>query len=224
MSFYGKMPCLGDYLADDADDAFTDPWHAWVLEGLGELETVLREQWREQFLTAPIWRFGLSPGVFGDRAVIGAVAPSVDMVGRAYPLVLYTELKGERPLLELFSSHEKWFEESEDILLAALGDDIDTKVVRQRAATHCAALPECRLQSRSAEKTEGILLVTSCASEGGLGGLLVPLVALPLSYSVWWSAYGHNVEISPGEVERRSALLVTDGPPTPALWRSLVGA
>ena len=44
--------------------------------------------WLEAFLEAPVWRFVLPPGLCGARAAIGLIMPSVDKVGRYFPLTL----------------------------------------------------------------------------------------------------------------------------------------
>ncbi len=51
-------------------------------------ETELGAEWLETYLTSPIWRFALSGGVCGDRACAGIFMPSVDKVGRYFPLTL----------------------------------------------------------------------------------------------------------------------------------------
>lgn len=43
-------------------------------------------------MSAPIWRFTLSPGLAGPAAMLGVLMPSVDRVGRLFPLTLVTTI------------------------------------------------------------------------------------------------------------------------------------
>ena len=45
-------------------------------------------RWLPAFLDAPVWRFALPPGACGDGAALGLLMPSVDRVGRYFPLTL----------------------------------------------------------------------------------------------------------------------------------------
>src|SRR5262249_52036816 len=49
---------------------------------------VLGEAWLPAWLEVAVWRFALSSGICGPGAVIGLWMPSVDRVGRYYPLTL----------------------------------------------------------------------------------------------------------------------------------------
>jgi len=46
----------------------------------------LGEDWLESYLKAPIWRFALMPGALDARPWFGVLMPSVDRVGRQFPL------------------------------------------------------------------------------------------------------------------------------------------
>ena len=44
------------------------------------------------YLTSPAWRFVFAAGACGPVPVIGLMAPSVDRVGRHFPLTIIAEL------------------------------------------------------------------------------------------------------------------------------------
>jgi len=50
--------------------------------------SALDAEWLPAWLEAPVWRFALTPGACGPDAVIGLWMPSVDRVGRYYPLTI----------------------------------------------------------------------------------------------------------------------------------------
>jgi type VI secretion system protein ImpM len=55
---------------------------------LAASRTELGDAWLPAWLEAPIWRFALPPGLCGPDAVLGLWLPSVDRVGRYFPLTL----------------------------------------------------------------------------------------------------------------------------------------
>ena len=86
VGFYGKLPCRGDFLQRRVSQDFVDVWDAWLQESLHETRKRLDEAWLNTYLTGPVWRFGLSAGVCGEHTYIGILVPSVDRVGRYFPL------------------------------------------------------------------------------------------------------------------------------------------
>ena len=49
-------------------------------------------------MMAPIWRFALAPGVAGPLPMLGVMMPSVDRVGRQFPLTLAAPMAEASPL------------------------------------------------------------------------------------------------------------------------------
>ena len=84
--WHGKLPTLGDFATRRLDASFVEPWDAWLSEGIATLRT--QEKWLDAYLASPSWRFLLMPGVIGETAWVGVLMPSVDRVGRYYPLTL----------------------------------------------------------------------------------------------------------------------------------------
>jgi type VI secretion system protein ImpM len=71
-------------------------------------------------LTGPVWRFVLSSGVCGDGAYAGILVPSVDRVGRYFPLTVIAQLqKDDCPLAIACGSHGL-FEAAESLVIDAL--------------------------------------------------------------------------------------------------------
>ena len=52
----------------------------------------LGDRWLDLYLTSPAWRFACAAGVCGPAPVVGLMAPSVDRVGRYFPLALVAEI------------------------------------------------------------------------------------------------------------------------------------
>ncbi|WP_439578928.1 type VI secretion system-associated protein TagF [Elioraea sp.] len=85
---FGKLPEQRDFVRRSLPEGFVAPWDAWLRAGLEESRARLGEAWLAAFLEAPIWRFALAPGVCGARGAAGVLAPSVDAVGRHFPITL----------------------------------------------------------------------------------------------------------------------------------------
>jgi type VI secretion system protein ImpM len=86
IGFCGKLPARGDFVSAGLPRRFVDPWHDWMQRMLAASREALAEAWLEVWLEAPVWRFTLSPGVCGPDGVLGLWMPSVDRVGRYFPL------------------------------------------------------------------------------------------------------------------------------------------
>jgi type VI secretion system protein ImpM len=84
--WYGKLPNLGDFASRRLPDEFIRPWDAWLQEVMLTTRSGLGEAWLDCYLTMPIWRFVLMPGLLGPSGWAGVLMPSVDRVGRQFPL------------------------------------------------------------------------------------------------------------------------------------------
>ena len=88
IGFYGKIPGRGDFVHAGLPRAFVDPWDAWMQRMILASRAVLGEGWLPAWLEAAVWRFALSPGICGSGSALGLWMPSVDSVGRYFPLTL----------------------------------------------------------------------------------------------------------------------------------------
>lgn len=94
--WHGKLPSLGDFASRRLDAAFIEPWDGWLATGLLALREARPDGWLDAYLGSPSWRFLLMPGVLpgtaGTQAWCGVLMPSVDRVGRYFPLTLVLPL------------------------------------------------------------------------------------------------------------------------------------
>jgi len=86
--FYGKLPGEGDFVTRRLPWEFTSAWDDWLQQGMQASRAALGQAWLDLYLSAPIWRFQLAPGVCGPLAWRGLFFASVDRVGRYFPLTL----------------------------------------------------------------------------------------------------------------------------------------
>ncbi|MDB5510573.1 MAG: type secretion-associated protein [Enterovirga sp.] len=117
---YGKLPAKRDFIAIAAPREFLAVWEPWLQGGISASRMKLGPSWQEAFLRAPIWRFWLGADLC-NGAVIGAMMPSVDGVGRYFPLTIFARAdQGERLSPPDLDTHDAWLDGAEDLLLSAL--------------------------------------------------------------------------------------------------------
>jgi len=153
VGFYGKLPSHGDFLRRRVSDAFVDAWDAWLRECLAASRTALGPRWLDVYLTSPAWRFVCAAGACGPAPVIGVAAPSVDQVGRYFPLTLVAELQPDVSLVTA-ASCGRFFEAAEQLVIETLATErVDFErfdqgtLALERALSPIAFPPELVLDS-----------------------------------------------------------------------------
>jgi type VI secretion system protein ImpM len=123
--FYGKLAGRGDFIHRDLPSSFIEPWDAWLSAGIAASRAELGDAWLDAYLVSPLWRFAVAPGLFGSEAVTGVMMPSIDRVGRYFPLCIAHLLHPETDLVSLVGGPDAWFEAAEALLLSSLDADAD---------------------------------------------------------------------------------------------------
>jgi type VI secretion system protein ImpM len=165
IGIYGKLPAKRDFIASGAPRAFLDLWEPWLDSCLAGSRAHLAEAWTDAYMSAPIWRFFLGDGLAGRRT-LGAMMPSVDGVGRTYPLALLWTEERQRIADPCANAQTPWYRMVEPILLGALEPDVEHDMWMARAA----ALSD----------------PGAAAPEAGLRGVAPPSGEAP-DRSVWWT-------------------------------------
>lgn len=123
VGYFGKIPSKGDFLTQLLPRNFTDPWDAWLREVLAHGKSVLGDNWMEYYLTAPLYHYALSSGVCGNQNWLGVMMPSVDSVGRYFPMTICKSFSSSSNPLDLIESEKKWLENAEKLLLFCLDEN-----------------------------------------------------------------------------------------------------
>lgn len=178
--FFGKLPSHGDFVGRRLPPPLRAAWEAWVDAGVERSREVLGETWLDTYLSSPIWRFAASPGCCGERSVAGVMMPSVDRVGRYYPLSVLTPAGAGQSAAQIALGAGAWFERVEALALSCLDDHFDF-------AAFDAALAGTRLLSLG-----GGPAPDPAGSAEGLATALPPLLDRLLAesgvhYSLWWT-------------------------------------
>lgn len=194
---YGKLPARGDFLSRRLDAEFVAGWDEWLQRAIRDSREALAERWLECFLSAPVWRFVLPAGMCSKPGWVGLVVPSVDRVGRYFPLTLAAPLHHESvDLPATLAGALPWLDSLEALALEALAPELDFDAFDQRLAA--AALPA------------GLPAVAAPSDD------TVPLSTAAPTFQVWTLENGDNVTRVLSEPSR--ALRAAS-----ALWLTLGG-
>ncbi len=125
-AWFGKLPGMGDFAQRRLAPHFLERWDLWLQQGLQQLR-LQREDWLSHYLEAPLWYFALGQDLLSERPWIGVIMPSVDAVGRYFPLTLAIELEhtSEGVMQEHMQCMAQWWGRSAQAALAALDADFD---------------------------------------------------------------------------------------------------
>ena len=139
---FGKMPSVGDFFRINAPVGFVRLWDGWLQQVLLSGQQTHGSAFDSNYMSAPIWRFSLPAGLAGPEKLTGVLMPSVDRVGRRFPLTLMVPLATPGPAaLDHFC--DTWlFDQLEVIALAALEDSMTQD--RLSSALAAIAVPDIR--------------------------------------------------------------------------------
>jgi len=148
--WYGKIPATGDFITRRMPPAFSEAWDRWLQSAIAGSRERLGGRWRDTFLSMPIWRFVLSPGMLTPNAWAGIMAPSVDAVGRYFPLALASALpSASLNIFATLTAAESWYDDIETIALSAIApaavpSAIDAAIVQKPFRAEWLRYPEGR--------------------------------------------------------------------------------
>jgi len=221
LGMYGKIPILGDFVSRGLPADFIHAWDAWLQDSISASRQDLGAEWLDIFLTSPIWRFFLSSGVCGENAWAGVLIPSVDRVGRYFPLTLAISMPGKNSFPLMLIQAGEWFEVVENMALSALQDDFDmTRFDEERHHIHFPDIGPYMGRQNNLEKS----LHVDMAAQEDMAQVLADLSSglmdkfMP-EYSVWITTGSKDVRSCLrvyGSLPPASAFstFLTDGPGT----------
>lgn len=133
--FFGKIPSHGDFVSRRLSNDFVSVWDRWLSESVSQSRSQLGDQWLDCYLTSPVWRFAISAGLCGEPAWAGVTIPSVDKVGRYYPMTLGAELSAKYGPIEALESLESWYDLAEELALSCLADKFNLEAFDEQLKT-----------------------------------------------------------------------------------------
>ncbi len=125
IGLYGKLPAYGDFISRNLPVSVINMWDEWLQHYISGSKEELGDAWLDIYLTSPIWRFVLSPGVMDGNTWAGLIMPSVDRVGRYFPVSLLYRLDAKINPVKFMLEQNSWFNTLEAHCLSALNGQID---------------------------------------------------------------------------------------------------
>jgi len=140
VGIFGKLPCRGDYITRGLPGALAERLHGLLHETITEGRRQYGDAWLDAYLTAPIWRFAATGGCLGETACVGLLMPSVDAVGRHFPVAVLYRTARAGGATALLTGSAAWLAEAERLALSALDEALDADGLE--AALTALAPPE----------------------------------------------------------------------------------
>lgn len=219
--FFGKTPSRGDFVSRRLSTGFVSHWDGWLQSALAVSQGSLGSGWLDVYLTSPIWRFALAPGVCGDEAHLGIVVPSVDKVGRYFPMAVVLPC-GEAPTpVELAAGLDDWYLDAENLLLATLAETPLSLEAFDDGLIGLAVSSDASVASPPWSLGDGISSVSwhcEASDTHPIRESVLPLFhslqsRVGRQHSVWWTQGSERVEPS---------VLITSGLPEPAQYIAML--
>lgn len=192
--WFGKLPVLGDFASRRLPPAFVAAWDAWLQRGMVCSQEQLGDAWLDTFLTAPVWGFVLGAHTLDNRPWAGVLLPSVDRVGRYFPLTVCAPMGAFAFTDDALRMLERWVLELE--ACARRGLDPDGRLDDFDAALAQCVPPSSVGRPAASELGQAVLsnaafVRLESAGARGLHDLAaqagdVVLNAMFAPYTLWW--------------------------------------
>lgn len=205
--YFGKVTSHGDFVTRRLPAEMVAAWDQWLQQCMVASRGQLGSDWLAHYLTSPIWRFAIAEGILGEQAWAGVMMPSVDRVGRHYPLMLAAPAAPGMPLTDWVSKGRGWHDALEDLARSSLAADFALD-----AFDHAlAAQPVAPSGLSPAQPVTGWRLPMPDADRAP--DALMQVLAQAQGCSLWWSEGSPSVEPS---------MLVCQGLPAPSGFAAML--
>jgi len=196
--FFGKIPSHGDFITRNLPRGFLDKWDDWLQSGIAESKAQLGDGWLDIYLTCPVWRFAIKGGICGG-AWAGIMMPSVDRVGRYFPLTIATPLDPATVPFAVPGAGAAWFDQVTGLALRTLDDDHFEANGLQSALDVVAdiPLPPDPVETLATAADAWSLVVLSRPGGDISASMADALVTERVGpYSLWWTEGDEGVRMS----------------------------
>lgn len=228
--WYGKLPSTGDFASRRLPHELIEPWDTWLAEELAGLKAQ-SDNWLSAYLDSPTWRFVVpARWVHAGQAglLAGVLMPSVDSVGRYFPLSIMAALPEMPTHTGTLEPVLNWLHALDDLAADALQEDWPIDTLEGALARLPVPRPDLLAVSEVSALLSGDRRMVSIpvpdtrqALMGGVGQALLQWVlgsaSTPAPDLGWWWCEPHAM------VQQRQ-LLVSTGLPSGADFATLLGS
>lgn len=233
LGFFGKIPLTGDFIHRRMNSVFMNRWDEWLKVNILHSQNMLGERWLPIYSQSPMWRFCIAPGVIDDKAYLGIMIPSVDSVGRYFPLTVVQAIEAKAIPFILSTKANQWFQNIEDLLLDLLEgyesvvQVFDTKIAALQA-DWINDLPSIPSGLNTQDNNYSLQLEVSDAGSinHSLSSLMLQnLLGSKKGFTFWWNegsqAYQPNILLSDHLPAQNQFCALLDGSWQEHQWVSL---
>jgi type VI secretion system protein ImpM len=134
--WYGKLPSLGDFASRRLPDEFIHHWDEWLQLGLDQVRSSVHGHGRD----VALHRFWVGPRVLSDASWAGVLVPSVDRVGRRFPLTIAAPLEAHPLSLATALAARSWYAAIEGVARRCVDEKLSLGQF-ERELADAAAVP-----------------------------------------------------------------------------------
>ncbi|WP_299594479.1 type VI secretion system-associated protein TagF [uncultured Microbulbifer sp.] len=209
---FGKLPAHGDFVQRNLPGSFITPWDEWLQRAVHGVREVIGEQWLDYYLTSPIWRFAFSAGVIDAHAWSGILVPSVDSVGRYFPVTLAASRPSTESPFSLMRD-DTWYQALSDLAIEALQHSLQVDQVLARFPELSSRPPAVTCEPQ----TDDVITLSGGSTPADCYPMLLDklLEKDMRSFSLWWCS---------GSQHLAPTTKVTAGLPDASVYSSMLGA
>lgn len=126
ISWFGKLPCVGDFCSQNMSAYLLGTLDAWLSNALQEGQTRHADAWTQAYFETPmhgfVWGKSTLHTLPGDL-VAGVMMPSVDKAGREFPFILMEQIPAHPTLPLCTQSLNNWFLQAHCLCADALNEE-----------------------------------------------------------------------------------------------------
>ncbi len=117
---FGKLSSVGDFVQRRLPAAFVSAWDDAFQPAVSAARLAFADRWQPAWRAAPVWRFVLPSGVCGAPMWAGVTGPSLDRVGRGFPMVLAWTVDDDFSAESIVRCGSRWFDALEQVCRTCL--------------------------------------------------------------------------------------------------------
>ena len=219
--FFGKVSSQGDFVSRRLPPQVLNAWDVWLQSCMQASRLQLDAAWLQTYLTSPVWRFMLAPGIVDEQAWGGVLMPSVDRVGRHFPLMISAGAAGGASLLDWLENGKQWYDAIEDLALSSLEadfrlDDFDAALLARTGLPAGAEAGAGAAAGRAAGPQAGWRFPSA-----GLDQIKseLPSLAANMAHSL---LAGHSLWWTDGSQQVMPSVLLCRGLPEPSAFAAML--
>ncbi|MET0335394.1 MAG: type VI secretion system-associated protein TagF [Rhizobacter sp.] len=198
--WYGKLAMLGDFASRRLPQGFIDICDHWLARGIESSQAQLGQRWLDVYLTGPIWRFAWAPGVVDASWWLGVMMPSVDKVGRYFPIVIAREFPALPATGDGLNALQAWYGHLGAVALGSLRpgatlEDFESTLARAPGFGDNAHVPPAAadlLPGRVRHTLPGAASLVTWAQ----GLLVADALQRYAGHSLWWPDHAESPDNS----------------------------